>query len=339
MCTWQGEDRNPIKISPWPIACIKMSTLPPLPCMSFLHFISQSLVPLSLLIAACNLQTYTINFLYNSCHVALWCLEVVPVVYARVFTYARAISSKKFIKWCNMHAQLTTWVARCDESKHDEVAFQPAAANFGSNYLWQTSYLKDNSWMSILHQYHKANGLKACTTMCRSEKWKWGNIFKMADKRSVVHVSSFLLVVYCSLGRGGGIAVVKEYEIITLKYIGKACRLYFDLTRQHEVWRKILLQADPIEMLTACVLVANTKQNSTIQRIRLNWTRKWPKWNEIARGEYDYDCIRKTRLDDYRKNERFWDLWSIFGAKGGGSNTLKVTSYIIYMTNRFIVTF
>ncbi len=32
--------------------------------------------------------------------------------------------------------------------------------------------LKDNSWMYILHQYHKASGLKACT-MCRSEKWKW----------------------------------------------------------------------------------------------------------------------------------------------------------------------
>ncbi len=199
----------------------------------------------------------TINFPYNSGHVALWCLEVVPVVYASVFKYERAISSKKFIKWCNTHAQLTRGFARCDESKHDEVTFQLTSADFGSNYLWQTPCLKDNSWMSILHQYHKENRLKACATMCRSEKWKWGNIFKMAGERSVVHVSSFLLVVCCSLGRGG-IAVVKEYEIITLKYIGKACRLYFDPTRQQEVWEKILLQADPIERLTACILAANT---------------------------------------------------------------------------------
>ncbi len=36
-----------------------------------------------------------------------------------------------------------------------------------------------------------------------------------------------------------------------------------DSTRQHEVRKKILLQADPIERLTACVLAANTKQSST----------------------------------------------------------------------------
>ncbi len=69
-----------------------------------------------------------------------------------------------------------------------------AATDFGSNSLWQTSYLKDNSWMSILHQYHKASGLKACTVMCRSEKCKWGNIFKMAGDRFAVHVSSAVWV-------------------------------------------------------------------------------------------------------------------------------------------------
>ncbi len=47
-------------------------------------------------------------------------------------------------------------IARCDESKH-EVAFQLDATDFGLNSLWQTSYLKDNSWMNILHQYHKAS--------------------------------------------------------------------------------------------------------------------------------------------------------------------------------------
>ncbi len=78
--------------------------------------------------------------------------------------------------------------------------------------------------MSILHQYHKASGLKAWTAMCRSEE-KWGNIFKMAGDRFVVHVFSVVWERW-----GGGIAVVKEYEIITLKYIGKAymlCLLWF----------------------------------------------------------------------------------------------------------------
>ncbi len=44
-----------------------------------------------------------------------------------------------------------------------------------------------------------------------------------------------------------------------------------DTTRQHEVWKKILLQCDPIERLTACVL-----------RWTPNLMLKWPKWNEIT---------------------------------------------------------
>ncbi len=68
--------------------------------------------------------------------------------------------------------------------------------------------------MCILHQYRKASGLKAWTAMCRSAK-KWGNIFKMMCERFVVHIYSAVL-------GGGGIAVVKEYEIIMLKYIGNA---------------------------------------------------------------------------------------------------------------------
>ncbi len=75
------------------------------------------------------------------------------------------------------------------KAEHDEVAFQLAAGDFGSNSLWQTSYLKYNSSMYILHQYHLMGELKAWTAMCRSEK-KWGNMFKMADDRFVVHVSS-----------------------------------------------------------------------------------------------------------------------------------------------------
>ncbi len=48
---------------------------------------------------------------------------------------------------------------------HDEVAFQLDAADFGLNSLWQTSYLKDNSWMSILQPYtlEKHAGYILCT--------------------------------------------------------------------------------------------------------------------------------------------------------------------------------
>ncbi len=52
----------------------------------------------------------------------------------------------------------------------------------------------------------------------------------MAGDRFVVYVSSATT----SAVWGGGIAVVKEYEIITLKYIGKYNSLG-DLTSQHEV--------------------------------------------------------------------------------------------------------
>ncbi len=41
----------------------------------------------------------TIDFGYNSSHVALWCLEVVPVVYARVFMYAEWVIYSKVHKW------------------------------------------------------------------------------------------------------------------------------------------------------------------------------------------------------------------------------------------------
>ncbi len=57
-------------------------------------------------------------------------------------------------------------------------------------------------------------------------------MFKMAGDRFIVYVSS--ATTSAVLG-GGGIAVVKEYEIITLKYIGKYNSLG-DPTSQHEVW-------------------------------------------------------------------------------------------------------
>ncbi len=72
------------------------------------------------------------------------------------------------------------------------------------------SYLKDNRWMSILHKYAQGE---------QSDVRKWGNIFKMAGDRFVVHVSSAVW------GGVGSIAVVKEYEIITLIYM--LCLLWF----------------------------------------------------------------------------------------------------------------
>ncbi len=38
--------------------------------------------------------------------------------------------------------------------------------------------------MSILHQYHKTSGIKACTAVCRSEE-KCDHIFKMVGDRFV----------------------------------------------------------------------------------------------------------------------------------------------------------
>ncbi len=65
--------------------------------------------------------------------------------------------------------------------------------------------------MYILHQYHMTSRLKACSVMCRSEKKMWYVIYIKLIQNDSAHV--FL--------RGGGSSVVKEYEIITLKYNGK----------------------------------------------------------------------------------------------------------------------
>ncbi len=54
----------------------------------------------------------TIDFGYNSGHVALWCLEVVPVLYARSSRMQSEQYLQSFIKWRNTHAQLTTWYCK-----------------------------------------------------------------------------------------------------------------------------------------------------------------------------------------------------------------------------------
>ncbi len=50
---------------------------------------------------------------------------------------------------------------------------------------------------------------KVCTAMCQN------------------YAENFIsLIQYGGTHWGGGLAVMKEYEIITLKYNGKACKLY-----------------------------------------------------------------------------------------------------------------
>ncbi len=69
----------------------------------------------------------------------------------------------------NMHAQLTIWYGSAnhssnDENKHDKVTFQLSAVDLNSSTLMVRNLydryhiLKDNSWMSILHEYHKVSG-------------------------------------------------------------------------------------------------------------------------------------------------------------------------------------
>ncbi len=70
--------------------------------------------------------------------------------------------------------------------------------------------------MCILHQYHKASGLKACTAMCRIQNKCRKYIYLFQNGGAHVFLRD----------DGGGSSIVKEYEIITLKYNGKACRLY-----------------------------------------------------------------------------------------------------------------
>ncbi len=72
-----------------------------------------------------------------------------------------------WLKWRDTHVQLTKWFGN-DENKHDKVTFQ-LAADFDSVHLWSRylcdrhRILKENSWMCILHQHHKASGLKSYT--------------------------------------------------------------------------------------------------------------------------------------------------------------------------------
>ncbi len=82
--------------------------------------------------------------------------------------------------------------------------------------------LKDNSWMFILHQYHKASGLKLC-----SARGKWGKYIRKYDYFKMA--ASSREPVFSS----GTLAAMKECKIIPLKYPGKSCRLYFHYILVH----------------------------------------------------------------------------------------------------------
>ncbi len=69
--------------------------------------------------------------------------------------------------------------------------------------------LKENRWMCILHQYHKASGLKLYTLMCRSGvNIKYISIIQDGGAPSTSRFFSPGDLVVCKL--------LKEYEIITL---------------------------------------------------------------------------------------------------------------------------
>ncbi len=71
--------------------------------------------------------------------------------------------------------------------------------------------------MCILHKYHKASRLKSCTA-----RGKWGKYIRQI----YFIISRWRRPVGNTFFSSGALADVKECKIITLKYTGKACRLY-----------------------------------------------------------------------------------------------------------------
>ncbi len=119
----------------------------------------------------------------------LWFLTQVSLCYVfvnfRRLKYACAVHdvvcSPNHTQYANKMAvpsKVTTWNGLAnrsdnDENKHDKVTFQLAAVDLNSSTLMVRKFcdrhriLKDNSWMCILHQYHKVSRLKASITMCQ----------------------------------------------------------------------------------------------------------------------------------------------------------------------------
>ncbi len=69
--------------------------------------------------------------------------------------------------------------------------------------------------MYILHQYHKVSGLKAM----HSDVSKWEKMLYVIYTKLIQNGGGHI---FLREGGGGRSSVVKEYEIIMLKYNGKA---------------------------------------------------------------------------------------------------------------------
>ncbi len=107
----------------------------------------------------------TINVLYSPRYVNLWCLEVVPVVYA--WLGRSSTGEISCLKWRNTHAQLTMWYSSANYSRNDENKHDTKSSKSQFNLLCTVDLnsstlilknlcdihriLKDNSWMCILY--------------------------------------------------------------------------------------------------------------------------------------------------------------------------------------------
>ncbi len=114
-------------------------------------------------------------------------------------------------------------------------------------------------------------GLKLVQRWGPSEKWKSGNIFKMVGDRFIVHVSSAV----CGEGGGGYCCSERMWNnyveihrkrlhvMLIMVWSTRGYNSLDDLTRQREVWTKILLQADLIGWLNPlpCAYFYNTQFN------------------------------------------------------------------------------
>ncbi len=80
-------------------------------------------------------------------------------------------------RWPNQNKSKSMWHGSAkhsgnDEIKHDKITFQLAAVDLNSSTLMvrnlcaRRCILKDNSWMCILHQYHKTSWLNKSAERC-----------------------------------------------------------------------------------------------------------------------------------------------------------------------------
>ncbi len=154
-------------------------------------------------------------------------------------------------------------LAKCDESKHDEDAFHLAAADlnyYGPKSLWQTSQIIVGSeYYTSITRRVGLNRIQWCVGSGVNIRY----ILLIQDGGAQVH--HVLWNNYVDIEQ----QVLQVIFIIFLSTWGY--NSLGNTTRQHKVWKKILLQADPIERLTACVLAANTKFDAKMTKMKWNY--------------------------------------------------------------------